>query len=149
MAEHTTGVSEKTDQLSSTLLGIALDLVAEGQNMGVLLAVEDAHNTVASYEFLNDGEVACLDAAREKVGLLQRAGGDSEAGLSKPVRYALIYDGAIEVDDGEYADALLFEFGEKGWPAWSAYCCYEGKGQQENFAWANPAPAGEVDNLLY
>ena len=148
MSQQKTGVSPQTDQLSSTLLGMALDLLAEGQSMSVLLVIGDDKGTVASYEFADDGEEACLDGARQKVRLIKSAGGDHEAGLGAPVRYALVYDGAIEDEDGSYADALLLEFGEKGWQAWSAYSCYEGGGRGDTFAWSDPAPAGEVENLL-
>jgi hypothetical protein len=52
------------------------------------------------------------------------------------------------MDDGTYADALLVEFGEKGRPSFSAYSLFEGKGMGDDFGWTDPAPAGEVDQLL-
>ena len=148
MAQLKQGVSPETDELSSTLLGDALDLLAEGQEMGVLLVVQDAHGDVASYEFSDDGPEACLVGARERVRSLRSHGGDDEAGLASPVRYALVYDGAIANEQGTFEDALILEFGERGWQSYSAFSLYEGKGAGDNFSWTDPAPAGEVAPLL-
>ena len=46
------------------------------------------------------------------------------------------------------ADALLLEFGERGYRAYSAYSLIDGKGTGDGFTWTDPAPAGEMDPLL-
>lgn len=148
MAQLRQGVSPQTDELSSTLLGDALDLLAEGKEVNVLLVVQDAKGHVASYEFGDDGPEACLVAARKKVKSLRSHGGEGEEDLGTPVRYALVYDGAVADDEGSFHDALLLEFGERGWQSYSAYCLYEGKGAGDGFGWGDPAPAGEVECLL-
>ena len=148
MAERRDGVSKELDELSSTLVGDALDLLADGQDVNVLLVVEDAHGSVASYEFSDDSPDELLTAARERVEQLSAADGDSEAGLGAPQRYALVYEGMVADEDGAYQDALLLEFGEQGWKAYSAFSLYEGKGSGDNFAWTDPAPAGEIPPLL-
>lgn len=141
------GVSAELDELSSELLGQALDLLAEGEDLNVLLAVEDEARNVASYEFEDDGVEQLLSAAYQRVRELGRRGGDRGDDLGRAVRYALVYEGAVEVS-GAFRDALLLEFGEHGWKAWSAYLLIEGKGEGDGFAWTDPAPAGEVPCLL-
>ena len=131
------GVSPQTDELASTLMGDALDLLAAGDPFCVLLAVQDESDEVASYEFADDGEEACLEAARARVGQVAGA-----------VRYALVYEGAVETEPGGFADALLLEFGERGWRAYSAYSLVDGRGSGDGFTWTDPAPAGEVPPLL-
>ena len=49
------GVSPELDDLSSTLMGQAFDVLAEGVELDVILAVEDAAGHVASYTFADDG----------------------------------------------------------------------------------------------
>jgi len=141
-------VSAELDELSCTLLGDALDLLAEDEPMGVLLVVEDADRVVAPYEFSDDGAEVCLLAARQCVRDLARAGGDAGQGLGTPVRYAIVYDGGVELAADGFQDALLLEFCEKGHTAYSAYVLYQGRGQGDGFAWADPEPAGEVEPLL-
>lgn len=131
------GVSPATDELASTLMGAAFDLLAAGDPFEVLLAVQDASGEVQSLEFEDDGPEACLDGARERV----RSSDDA-------VRYAIAYEGAVEAEDGSYADALLLEFGERGYRAYSAFSLIDGKGQGDGFTWSDPAPAGELEPLL-
>ena len=131
------GVSPETDELASTLMGDAFDLLASGEGFEVLLAVQDGDGTVSSYEFEDDGPEACLEGARDRVRELGGA-----------VRYAIAYEGAVEDEDGSYADALLLEFGERGYRAYSAYSLIDGKGTGDGFTWTDPAPAGEMDPLL-
>ena len=142
------GVSPELDELSSELMGDALDMLAEGENVNVLLVVEDAKRSVASYEFADDGPEACLEGARDKVRALDRAGGSPEDLLGAPVRYALVYEGAIADEAGVYHDALILEFGERGFLSFSAYSLVEGKGRRDKFRWTDPAPAGEMKPLL-
>ena len=68
-------VSAELDELSCELMGQALDLLAEGEDVNVLLAVADAAGNVASFEFADDGEEACLAGARNKVRSLVRSKG--------------------------------------------------------------------------
>lgn len=133
------GVSPETDELASTLMGDALDLLAANEPFEVLLAVQDAGGAVRSYEFVDDGPEACLEGARAKVAELSDSGAQ---------RYAIAYEGAVEDDAGAYADALLLEFGERGYHAYSAYSLFEGRGTGDGFTWTDPAPAGEMPPLL-
>ena len=142
------GVSPQTDELASTLLGDALDLLAAGEDLGVLLVIGDDAGHVASYRFADDGEEQLLEGARDRVAAVERAHGDREAELGEPVRYSLAYEGAVADEAGVYQDALLFEFGEKGYKAYSAYSYVKGKGTGDRFQWTDAAPAGEVEPLL-
>ena len=47
-----------------------------------------------------------------------------------------------------YHDAVILEFGQRGWPTYSAYSLFQGKGAGEQFAWADPQPAGELESLF-
>ena len=139
MAEDFTygSVSPELDELSSTLMGDALDLLAEGSDLDVLVVVEKASGEIESLTLSDDSEDQLLEGAHDIVRTAKGA-----------VRYAIAYEAAIEMDDGTYADALLVEFGEKGRPSFSAYSLFEGKGMGDDFGWTDPAPAGEVDQLL-
>lgn len=147
MAELRAGVSGATDELSSELLGDALDLLAEGKPVNVLLVVQDEAGVVASYEFADDGPAACLTGAHQRVQEIGRHG-DKASGLGAAVRYALVYEGAVADGAGTYQDALILEFGERGWQSYSAFCRFERKGTGDDFTWTDPAPAGEVEPLL-
>lgn len=142
------GVSAQTDELASQLLGKALDVLAVGEELDVLLVLADAAGTVASYDFADDGPEECLEGARKKAHDVARAHGDEAAGLAEPVRYALAYRGAIADEDGAYQDAVLLEFGERGWRSYSAYSFVDVTGDEDTFGWTEPAPAGEVEPLL-
>lgn len=131
------GVSPETDELASTLMGDALDLMAAGEEFGVLLAVQCADGDVRSYEFEDDGPEACLEGARAQVASVEGA-----------VRYAIAYEGAVAAEGGAYADALLLEFGERGYRGYSAFSFVDGEGSGEGFTWTDPAPAGETDPLI-
>lgn len=142
------GVSAKTDELASQLLGKALDVLAVGEELDVLLAVQDEAGTVASYEFADDGPEECLEGAHRRVGELARDHGDHRAHLGEPLRYALAYRGAIADEKGAYQDAVLLEFGERGWRSYSAFSLVEVTGDEDTFGWTEPQPAGELDPLL-
>ena len=130
-------VSPELDELSSTLMGAALDMLAEGEDLGVLLAVQSEQGSVSSFVLSDDGPEALLDGARDRVRHARGA-----------LRYAIAYEGAVELEGGCYADALLLEFGERGTPSFSAYSLYEGRGSGDAFRWTDPAPAGEEEPLL-
>jgi hypothetical protein len=142
------GVTPELDELSSTLMGDALDLLADGRDVDVLLVVEDADGATASYVFAEDGPEACLEGARSRVRELKRRHGDEGSSLSDPVRYAITYEGAVADESGAYQDALLLEFGERGYKSYSAFSYFEGKGAGDDFRWSDPAPAGELECLL-
>lgn len=142
------GISPDTDQLSSALFGDALDMLAAGEDMGVLVAIADEVGTVMSYTISDDGQEALIDEAYTSIKELKQHGGDKQAGLLTPVRYALAYEGAVADDEGSYQDALLLEFGEKGYKSYSAYSYVKGRGQKDMFSWTEAAPAGEVEPLL-
>ena len=147
MCARKQGVTPELDELSGELLGQALDLLAEGNDLHVLLVVEDANRHVASYQLNDDSEEQLIAGAYERVRSLARNHGEKSSGLGDPVRYALVYEGAVELG-GRFEDALLLEFGERGWQAYSAYLLIKGKGSGDGFAWTDPAPAGEVECLL-
>ena len=142
------GVSPATDELAAELLADGLDRLAAGEAVNVLLAVQDGAGAVASYEFADDGPEACLAAAHARIGALVGAQGDAEAALAAPVRCALLYEGAVADEDGVYQDALILEFGERGWRSYSGYSLFQGRGAGDALAWTDPAPAGELDPLL-
>lgn len=142
------GISEELDQLSSQLMGDALDLLAEGLAVNVLLVVEDEQGTVAPFEFLDDGQEALLEGAYNKVRQLVAQHGDPDLGLTNPVRYALTYEGAIGSESGNFQDALILEFGEAGHKAYSGFSVFTGRGTGEDFEWSEPAAAGEVEPLI-
>lgn len=142
------GISQQLDDLSCELMAEALDRLAEGTDVNVLLVVGDAAGNAISFELANDGEEACLTGAYDKVRALARTHGDAKMGLGDPRYYALCYEGAVALQEGEYSDALIMEFGEKGRQAFSAYSLFEGRGLGDGFAWTDPAPAGEVESLL-
>ena len=142
------GISPELDELVSELVGVSLDMLAEDGEMPVFLVIEDAARTVASYEIDGDGPEECLEGAFARVAAAAKAGGDPDQNLGAPVRYGIAYEGAIEDETGAYLDALIVEFGERGWRAYSLYSLVEGKGTGEGFAWSEPAAAGEVEPLL-
>ena len=143
-------MSEELDALGSTLMGEALDALAAGVVLGVLHAVQDAAGVVSSFEVTDDGGEACLKGAYDKVRMLGKDGGTAHknGGLAAPVRYAIVYEGAIADDNDNYQDALMLEFGERGYRSYSAYSLFSGRGRGNGFVWADPAPAGEVESLL-
>ena len=142
------GISPELDELSSELMGDAFDILADGGELNVRLVVEDEARNVASYEFADDGPEALLDGAHRRIVSLVKQAGDAEQGLGNPLRYALVYEGAIADAEGAYQDALILEFGEKNYRSFSAYSLVDGRGEGEGFRWTEPAPAGELEPLL-
>lgn len=136
-AERKEGVSEATDELAATLLGEALDVLAVGEELAVILAVGTDAGEVQSFTFTGDGAEACLEGARAQVPQVEGAR-----------RYAIAYEGAVDTGDGGFADAVLLEFGERGYRAYSAYSLIDGKGSEDTFTYTDPAPAGELEPLL-
>ena len=130
-------VSPQLDELSSTLMGEALDMLAEGQELNVILALQSADGEVQSYVFADDSPERLLEAARQRVRSARTT-----------MYYAFVYEGAVQEEDGSFADALFLEFGERGCPSFSAYSLFEGRGEGNAFRWTDPAPAGEEEPLL-
>lgn len=136
--ERKTGVSPELDELSGDLIGETLDMLADGEEFGVLVAVEGADEEVETLDFSDDGPEECLEAAREYVSDLRES----------VVRYTICYVGAVADETGAYEDALIFEFGERGYEHFSGFMFFTGRGEGEDFAWTDPAPAGQIEPLL-
>lgn len=139
-------VSAQLDAMVCDLLGAYLDALAEGEQPGVVLCVEDAESVRYEAAFTDDGEEACLTAASDFVR--KHAQGLAEEELGPIERYAIACTGGVEID-GAYEDALLVTFFERGMEvAYSAYVLFQNAGAGENFMWSDPEPAGEEPPLL-
>ena len=145
--ERQAGISPELDALAADLLADGLDRLADGVDVNVLLVVEDVDGNVESFEFSDDGPERCLEAAHDRVKKLTR-GGDAGVGLGEPLRYAICYEGAVADENDSYQDALILEFGERGYRSYSGYSFFEGRGTGDGLAWADPAPAGELEPLI-
>lgn len=141
-------VSEELDALSCDLLGSALDALAAGVEICVITSVEDVAGTRVTNSFSEDGIEACLDEAHNYIAALTSEKAVRPDKLGSPVRYAMVYEGAVDLGNDGYKDALILEFAEKGQRAFSAYVLWQGFGAGEAFQWCDPEPAGEVDSLL-
>ena len=139
-------VSEALDRMVRDLLGAYLDALAEGEDPGVVLAIEDAQSNCFQAVFTDDGEEQCLDAA--SVFVQGHAQGYTEEGVGPIERYAIACTGAVDIE-GYYEDAILVSFFEQGMDvAYSAYVLFAHAGEGENFMWSDPEPAGEEPPLL-
>ena len=139
-------VSPELDEMVCDLIGYMLDELAEGRDPGVVACAEDVSSARVEAAFTDDGEEACLEAARSFVA--ERARGDREEGLAAIDRYAIACVGAVEIDGG-YHDAILASFYERALPSgYSAYVLFENPGSGDGFVWAEPAPAGEEPPLI-
>lgn len=141
-------VSEELDALSCDLLGSALDALAAGVEVCVITSVEDAAGTRVTNSFSEDGIEACIDEAHNYIAALALEKAARPDNLDVPVRYAMVYEGAVDLGNDGYEDALILEFAEKGQQAFSAYVLWQGFGAGEAFQWCDPEPAGEVASLL-
>ena len=135
------GISAETDALASDLFGQAFDLLAEEAFSGVLLVAETQKGETLSFEFSDDAIDVLLEGAYAKVKEIAKQ-------EDPALRYALAYVGAIEDEQDNFSDALLVEFGESGYKAYSAYSYIENIAGHDQFAWTEPAPAGEVEALI-
>ena len=138
--QQETAISAELDAMACELFGEGLDRLANGIPVNILLAVQYVNMPSEAFEFAEDGEEECLAAAYEQIERLKNS--------CEVQSFALVYDGAIECDNGDYADALLMEFGEKNTPTYSAYALYLHAGEPDVFAWTEPAAAGESESLL-
>ena len=141
-------VSPELDEMTCDLIGLFLDSLAEGDDPGVVVCVEDAAGSRSQVAFSDDGEEACLAAAQAFV--TQHAGaGVPEDGVDALVRYALACTGCVDLGDEGYRNAVLVSFFERGLPCgYSAYVLFDGMGEGDAFMWSDPEPAGEEPPLL-
>ncbi len=129
-------ISPELDELSCDLIAQALDALAAGVAVPVLVGYDTA-TTRDIRAFEDDAYSACLQAARSWIQQNREI-----------VRYALLFDGDIADAAGVYQQALIIEFAERGCTtAYSCYVRYSGVGTQEDFCWAEPQPAGECSPL--
>lgn len=145
-------VSPELDEMVCDLIGYMLDELADGGDPGVLTCVEDADGVRVEASFTDDGEEACFEAAKARIA--QSAQGMAKEGLGPIARYAIGYVGGVQLEDG-FADAVLVSFYEQGLTdeagvptGYSAYVLFEGAGEGDRFAWADPAPAGAEEPLI-
>jgi hypothetical protein len=132
-----TPISSELDALSCDLLGQALDALAAGVEVPVLVSVDAGQGAEVS-SFSDDSLELCLEAARSFV-----------RDRSDVICYAIVYDGDVALEGEAYQAALILEFGEKGAEtAYSGYVLYDGFGAQDDFAWADPEPAGTCELLV-
>ena len=133
-------ISQELDNLSCDLLESALDSLAAGEPVLALVACEDKDGERDLRSFEEDSPAACITAARDYI---------RTAGKTGACRYALVYDGDVEAEDGAFLPALILEFGERGSRvAYSGFVLYKGFGTGDNFAWADAQPAGECELLV-
>lgn len=140
-------VSPELDAMTCDLIGTFLDALAEGEDPGVVLCVEDAAGARYEAAFSDDGEEACLAAASSFV--TQHAGrGIPNEGVKRLERYAIACTGCVDVDGG-YQNAVLVSFCERSLPCgYSAYVLFDGVGAGDAFVWSDPEPAGEEPSLF-
>lgn len=139
-------VSAELDAMVCDLIGAFLDDLAQGEDPGVVVAIEDAARNRFEVAVSEDGEEACLEAANNFIS--EHKMGLKDEGLGKVARYAIAYTGCVEIEEG-YHDALLVSFYEQGLESgFSAYVLFEGAGQGDSFMWSDPEPAGEETPLI-
>ena len=139
-------VSVELDAMVGGLLGAFLDCLAEGEDPGVVACVEDAASARYEAVFTDDGEEACLEAARAYV--TSHLKGIPADGIGPLRRAAIAYVGCVEIE-GAYEDAILVTFHENGMDtAYSAYVLVRGIGEGDDLEWCDPEPAGEEPALI-
>lgn len=139
-------VSPALDEMVCDLIGYMLDELAEGHDPGVVVCAEDSSSGRVDAAFSDDGEEACLEAARKFV--TEKAQGSRADGMGPMDRYAIAYTGCISLD-GEYRDAVLVSFYERSLATgYSAYVTFRNCGAGDGFSWDEPAPAGEELPLI-
>jgi hypothetical protein len=131
-------VDEQLDMLTCELISECLDKLAEGCDQLVVATVLDGKSVRDTVAFDEDSVVECLEAAREWV-----------ARNKKAQHYAIAYLGTVEDEEDGLLPALLTEFGSRNNASdWSGYTLVDGIGQGDDFRWADPAPAGELEPLF-
>ena len=145
-------ISESMDALACALIDYSLDLLGETGELSPTLAVEDENGERSLLSFDDEDFEECLDEVRTRLQAAAKGKQEIEGLTGKPVRYAIAYDGAVQLpdapDDG-FTAALIVEYGEKGMTqAYSAYMLYQNEGNPQEFAWTEPAAAGEEELLV-
>ena len=139
-------VSAALDTMVCDLLEDFLGALAEGENPGVLLCLEDGRANRYEAAFDEDGAEACIEGAQRFV--IQHAEGLPAEHLGVLDRYAYAYAGGVELEGG-FEDAVLVSFYERGMDTgYSAYVLYQGFGAGDGFMWSDPEPAGEEAPLI-
>lgn len=139
-------VSPELDSMVCDVLDGVLNALADGEDLGVVLAVEDEHGNRYQACFTEDGPEACLEGAQHFIE--SNAGGVQSDHVGPLDRYAIAYAGGVELDC-EFQDAIIVSFYQRGMSlGYSAYVLYSGVGSGENFMWCDPEPAGEEPPLL-
>lgn len=145
-APEASPVSPELDTMVCDLLDDFLNALADGDDPGVLLAVEDAHANRYQATFTEDGPQACIEGAEHFVQ--SNVDGVQSDHVGPIDRYAIAYAGAVELEEG-FEDAIIVTFYQRGLAcAYSAYLLYANAGQGENFMWSDPEPAGEEPALI-
>lgn len=139
-------VSPELDEMVGRLLDNMLGALAEGEDPGVAIVMEDASSNAYDALFCEDGTEQCLEAAAAFVS--GHAQGIPEEGVGAVERYAIAYVGCVQLD-GVYEDAILVSFCERSLPCgYSAFVAFRGMGQGDDFMWSDPEPAGEEPSLF-
>ena len=145
-------ISAEMDALACATIDYSLDLLGETGELNPTLAVEDAEGCRVLLSFDDEEIEECLAEARRRLTAAAQAEQSIEGLKGVPVRYALAYDGAVEIPDSDvegFEPALIVEYGEHGMTsAYSAYLLYQNPGDPQEFAWTDPAAAGEGDLLV-
>lgn len=144
-------ISDQLEALAGSLINYSLDLLGEVGELSPTLAAENAAGDPVLLSFDDEDVEECLDEIRARL----RASAAGKQGLEGlkgvPVRYAIAYDGAVQLPDSPdgYEPALIVEYGEKGMTqGYSAYLLYQNAGDSQEFAWTDPAAAGEGELLV-
>lgn len=139
-------VSPQLDAMVCDVLDGVLNALADGEDLGVVLAVEDEQSNRYQVCFTDDGPEACLEGAQHFV--VSNSGGLHADHIGPLHRYAIAYVGGVELDC-EFEDAVIVSFYQRGMrSAYSAYVLYTGAGTGDGFMWSDPEPAGEEQPLL-
>lgn len=128
-------ISPELDALCTALIGTAIDLL-EADSVPVMLACDADDGLLTFEDDTPDGcyRAACLRIAEAK---------------GSCTRYALLYDGFVQEDEGDAGSpALVFEFAERGMEnAWSGYVLYR-RADDGAIEVSDPFPAG-AEELLF
>ncbi len=145
-------ISPEMDALACALIDYSLDLLGETGELAPTLAVEDGQGNRSLLSFDDEDFEECLEEVRNRLVAAARGEQRLDGLKGRPVRYAVAYDGAVDVPDSGvdgFEPALIVEYGEHGMSsAYSAYLLYDNAGNPQEFAWTDPAAAGEGDLLV-
>lgn len=145
-------ISQAMDNLACALIDYGLDLLGETGDLVPTLAVEDAQGNRSLLSFDDEDFEECLAEVHDRL-VRAACGKEKIEGLAGvPVRYAIAYDGAIDIPDSGvdgFEPALIVEYGEHGMTrAYSAYMLYQNAGNPQEFVCTEPEAAGEGELLV-